>query len=358
MINDSNARERTGTAEAPRAGKDPDISVIVVNYNGRAYLDDCLQALAAQEAPHFEVVLVDNASHDGSAALVRERYPWVRLFEFRENHGFAGGNNRGAAEARGRLLAFLNNDTQVQAGWLAALVTGLDGPDVAMAASRLLYMHDPAILDSAGDGVTRAGGAFKRGHGAPATQHTRRREVFAACGAAFLIDRRVFDEAGGFDEDFFLCHEDIDLSYRVRLLGYRCIYVPEAVVFHAGSATMGRTSKTSIYHGQRNLEWVYLKNTPGALLLRTLPLHAIYVVAACAYFTWIGRFPVFLSAKWSAVRALPRMWRKRRAIQRARRIGPEQIWPLLEPGWVGLKIREKRFDLAVAGSGRSDRPKP
>jgi GT2 family glycosyltransferase len=289
---------------------------------------------------------------------VRERYPWVRLFEFRENHGFAGGNNRGAAEARGRLLAFLNNDTQVQAGWLAALVTGLDGPDVAMATSRLLYMHDPAILDSAGDGVTRAGGAFKRGHGAPAAQHTRRCEVFAACGAAFLIDRRVFVEAGGFDEDFFLSHEDVDLSYRVRLLGYRCMYVPEAIVLHVGSGTMGRTSKTSVYYGQRNLEWMYLKNTPGVLLLRTLPLHAIYIAAACVYFTWIGKLPVFLSAKWSAMRALPRMWSKRLTIQRTRRVDSDQIWPLLEPGWVGLKTREKRFDLAAAGSSRSDHPKP
>jgi len=343
----------------------PDISVIVVNYNGRRFLDACLTALAAQEGVRFEVVLVDNASQDGSAAFVRERYPWVRTIELDENRGFAGGNNRGASEARGRLLAFLNNDTRAQPDWLSALVTGLDAPDVAMATSRLLYMHNPAILDSAGDGMTRAGGAFKRGHGAPATQHTRRREVFAACGAAFLIDHQVFEEAGRFDEDFFLSHEDVDLSYRVRLLGYRCIYVPEAIVLHAGSATMGRTSKTSVYYGQRNLEWLYVKNTPGSLLLRTLPLHAVYLVAACAYFTWAGRLPSFLSAKWSAFRALPRMWGKRRNIQRRRRIPPAQIWPLLEPGWVGLKIREKRFDLAAAAdavrptpAGKADGTKP
>jgi GT2 family glycosyltransferase len=327
----------------------PDVSVIIVNYNGRFHLDTCLRSLSAQEGVPFEIILVDNASVDGSVDFVRDSFPSVRLLALGVNEGFAGGNNRGAAQARGRLLVFLNNDTRVEPGWLVALRDGLTwSPDVAMVTSRIVFMHDPTILDSAGDGVTRAGGAFKRGHGGSATRYLRRREVFGACGAAFLIVREVFEEVEGFDEDFFLSHEDVDLSYRVRLRGYRCVYMPEAVVRHAGSATLGRVSELSVFYGQRNLEWTYVKNTPGWVLPLTLPLHAVYVIAACGYFTYAGRLGAFLSAKKAAVRGLPRMWRKRRQVQAARRASTREIWNLLEPGWIGLKLREKRFELRAA----------
>ena len=129
----------------------PLVSIIIVNYNGLRHLDTCLEAVAAQEDASFEAIVVDNGSHDGSAAHVRRRYPWARLIELGENAGFARGNNLGAAEARGRLLAFLNNDTRAEPGWLAALCGALRGPDVALATSRIVYMHDPSIIDSAGD---------------------------------------------------------------------------------------------------------------------------------------------------------------------------------------------------------------
>lgn len=327
----------------------PEISIVIVNYNGRHHLERCLSSVFAQEAPPFEVILVDNASHDESAAYVRQAFPSVRVHVLPENRGFTGGNNAGARVARGRCLVFLNNDTRVQPGWLAALRHGLEWErDVAMTASRIVYMDDPTILDSAGDSVTRAGGAFKRGHGGPVTRHLRAGEVFGACGAAFLILRDVFEEVGGFDEDFFLSHEDVDLSYRVRLRGYRCVYVPDAVVHHVGSASLGTVSRTSVFYGQRNLEWMYVKNTPGVILLRTLPFHVLYVLAACAYFTWAGRLAPFLRAKWQALAGLPRMIAKRRLVQRTRRARVRDIWDLLEPGWIAVKLQEKQFELGMA----------
>ena len=327
----------------------PEISVVVVNFNGLQHLNTCLQALLAQDGLSFEVVVVDNASTDGSVEFVRAHYPSVRLVVTEQNLGFAGGNNRGAAGARAPLLAFLNNDTRVEPGWLLTLRNGLSwSPNAALVTSRIVYMHDPTVLDSAGDGVTRAGGAFKRGHGAPASHHLRRREVFGACGAAFLIVREVFEEVGGFDEDFFLSHEDVDLSYRVRLRGYRCVYMPEAVVQHVGSASLGRTSDSAVFYGQRNLEWVYLKNTPAVILWLSLPLHAVYLAAAFAYFTWAGRLPAFVAAKWAALRGGRAMWRKRRIVQRTRRATASDIWQMLEPSWLGLKLREKRFELRMA----------
>jgi GT2 family glycosyltransferase len=326
---------------------------VIVTWNGRAYLDACLDAVAAQEQISAEVILVDNASTDGTATHVRERFPWVRVVALDENRGFAGGNNAGVDEARSPYVALLNNDTVPDPGWLRALRDGIDeSAGYALTTSRIVYMHDPGTIDSAGDGMLRWGGAFKRHHGAPAADAAESGEVFGVCGAACLMSKAVFDELGGFDTDFFAVHEDVDLSYRARLLGYRCRYVAGAVVRHHGSGTLGKSSAFAVFQGQRNLEWAYLKNTPGPLLLRTLPGHAIYNLAASLYFTRAGLAAPFFRAKLAAMAALPAVIRKRRAVQRTRRVGAAAIWRHLEPRWLSVKRREKRFDARVAGARR------
>jgi hypothetical protein len=324
-----------------------------VSWNGRQYLEPCLTAVAAQQGVNAETILVDNGSSDGTSAFVRETFPWVRLIGLSENRGFAGGNNAGVREARGRFVVLLNNDTVPEPGWLAALLRGREaGGPHALATSRIVYMHDPRIIDSAGDGLLTWGGAFKRYHGANVDAATESGEVFGICGAACVIPKAVFDELGGFDEDFFVSHEDVDLSYRARLLGYPCLYVADAIVRHHGSVTLGRISPFAVYHGQRNLEWMYLKNTPASLLLRTLPGHLVYTAAAAVHFTRSGLLGPFLRAKWSALRGLPRLLRKRGHVQRTRRVGAEAIRPLLESRWLATKRREKQFDLGLAGDNR------
>jgi GT2 family glycosyltransferase len=331
----------------------PVASIVIVNWNGRQYLEPCLNAVAAQQGVEAETILVDNGSTDGTAAFVRERFPWVRLVALAENRGFAGGNNAGAREARGRFIVLLNNDTVPEPGWLAALLRGRESAGLnALASSQIVYMHDPRVIDSAGDGLLRWGGAFKWHHGATIEAATESREVFGVCGAACAIPRAVFDELGGFDEDFFASHEDVDLSYRARLLGYPCLYVADAVVRHHGSGTLGRTSPFAVYHGQRNLEWMYFKNTPASLLLRTLPGHLVYTAAAAVHFARAGMLAPFLRAKWSALAGLPRLLRKRAQVQRTRRVGADAIWPHLEARWLATKRREKRFDLGLAGDNR------
>src|SRR4030095_10050592 len=147
-----------------------------------------------------------------------------------------------------------------------ALVSGVDEEHgFALVTSRIVYMHDPGVIDSAGDSLLASGGAFKRHHGARVEMARESAEVFGVCGAACLMPRRVFDELGGFDEDFFASHEAFDLSCRARLLGYRCGYVADAVVRHHGSATIGRVSTFGVFHGQRNLEWMYVKKKPAHL---------------------------------------------------------------------------------------------
>ncbi len=327
----------------------PDVSIIVVTWNGRRYLDDCLGAVASQEGVSTETILVDNASTDGTADYVRRAFPWVRIVSLPENRGFAGGNNAGAREATGSFLAFLNNDTRADPGWLRALRDGIDAEArFALVTSRIVYMHDPATLDSAGDGLLRAGGAFKRYHGAPATMAPESGEVFGVCGAACLMPKDVFDELGGFDEDFFASHEDVDLSYRARLRGYRCKYVASAVVRHHGSATLGTISRSAVFHGQRNLEWSYVKNTPGSLLLRTLPGHILYNAAAAAHFTRLGLLGTFLRAKFAAAAGLPRMLRKRTQVQRTKLVRTAAIESQLDTRWLAAKLREKQFDVGLA----------
>lgn len=324
-----------------------------MTWNGRQYLDACLTAVAEQEGIRAETILVDNASTDGTIDHVRTRFPWVRVVALGENRGFAGGNNAGVLAARGRYLALLNNDTIADRTWLRALRDGLDEPSgFALTTSRIVYMHDPGTIDSAGDGLLRWGGAFKRHHGSPVVDAKDSVEVFGVCGAACLLPTNVFHELGGFDEDFFASHEDVDLSYRARLLGYRCRYVASAVVRHHGSATLGRASALAVFHGQRNLEWVYVKNTPATVLARTMAGHLIYNAAAAAHFARAGMLSTFLRAKLAALRGLPRMLRKRSHVQRTRRVDASAIWSHLETRWLSTKLREKRFDIGLAGGRR------
>ena len=328
----------------------PDVSVVIVTWNGRQHLETCLSAVEAQQDVSVETILVDNGSTDGTAEHVRTRHPWVKLVTLAENRGFAGGNNAGVREARGRFVAFLNNDTSADPRWLRALMSGVDEANgFALVTSRIVYMHDPDTIDSAGDGVLRWGGAFKRHHGEPASAAAVTQEVFGVCGAACMMPRAVFEEVGGFDEDFFASHEDVDLSYRARLRGYRCRYVADAVVRHVGSATLGTVSPFSVFHGQRNLEWMYFKDTPGSLLLRTLAGHVVYDLAAGVHFARMGMLRPYLRAKAAAVAGLPRMLRKRAAVQRARRVATSDIAPLLDTKWLSTKLREKRFDAHLRG---------
>ena len=327
----------------------PLLSVIILSYNGRSWIEPCLRAVATQmEAPPYEVLFVDNGSRDGSIDLVRTAFPTVRIVNNERNLGYAAGNNAGARAARGTHLVFLNNDTIPAHDWLHELyLAHVGAPDRSMVTSRVVCLDRPDVLDSAGDGYLRAGGAFKHGHGESVGSFVRSQEVFGACGAAFLITRDLFERLDGFDEHFFMVYEDVDLSYRARLVGHHCWYAANAVVRHAGSGTLVRASDAAVFYGQRNLEWTWMKNTPTPLLLATLASHAAYSVAGVAHYVAAGRGRAAIGGKLAALRALPRVWRQRRVVQRTRTVERGAIERLMAAGWIALKRREKsaRLDL-------------
>jgi len=334
----------------------PLLSVIVLNYNGRRWLPGCLAALARQvNAPEFEVLLADNGSTDGSAEFVASEFPSVRIVGTGGNIGFAAGNNAGARAARGTYLVFLNNDTVPADDWLQQLFRAhRDDQARSLVTSRITFLDRPDVIDSAGDGYLRAGGAFKTGYGESASAFDRSREVFGACGAAFLISRELFEQLGGFDERLFIYYEDVDLSYRARLMGHRCWYAADACVRHAGSGTVGIVSDTAVYLGQRNLEWVWAKNTPASLLLRTFPAHVVYSMAGVAHYIAMGKGRAVTRAKLSALAGLPRLLRDRRKVQRTRTVATRDLASAMTGGWLKLKRREKsaRLDLANHQNGR------
>jgi GT2 family glycosyltransferase len=311
--------------------------VIVVNWNGEAYLAECVDSLLKQTYPLTEVLVVDNASSDGSVRLILDRYgDRVRLIANRRNSGFAGGNNIGIAASKGAYVLLLNNDAAADPRWVAALVREAEvDPRIGMCASKILTWEDADVLDSAGlllfrDGLGRGRGRLERDDG----RFARGEEVLLPSACAALYRRAMLDEIGLLDETFFMYCEDMDLGLRARLAGWRCRYVPDAVVRHRYSATAGRYSVRKVFLVERNRIWVMVKTFPLSALAVS-PFWTIVRLVRQAYAGWRGHggagraleqaspFGLVLAvgrAYWAAARGLPTMWKARRGIARLRRV--------------------------------------
>lgn len=307
----------------------PKVTVVIVNWNGAHFLDRCLSALLAQTVTPHEIILVDNASTDDSLDIVRS-FPSVRLLAQNKNLGFARGNNLAiaAADVESEWIALLNPDAYVEPRWLEALLSAAhDDPAFDVFGSKLVVAADSAVLDGAGDVYHISGLVWRMGHGADVSSFSEQAcEVFSPCAAAALYRRSALLEVGGFDEDFFCYVEDVDLGFRLRLAGRRCLYVPSSVAHHVGSGTTGgQHSDFSVYHGHRNLVWVYVKNMPSVLFWAFLPLHLAMNLVTLFMLTLRGQGKVIFRAKLDALKGIPRMWRKRTQIQSKRVISLRAI---------------------------------
>ncbi len=287
----------------------------------------CLDALAAQTFRDFEILLVDNASTDGSTSHVRARRAGrsMRVKRLDSNIGFAAASNLGARLARGKWLAMLNPDAFPDSHWLRHLVDAARLFPNAFFASRQIQANHPRLLDGEGDIYYTSGLALRANYNRPHFGAAKPREVFSACAAAAMYPREKFLEAGGFDEDYFAYHEDVDLGFRMRLRGLRCYLVQAASVRHVGSASTGRRSSFAVYHGHRNLVWTYAKNMPSPWVWLYLPLHIGVNVVSVFYFILAGHGFAIIRAKFDALRGLSRALSKRGRVQAERKVPAAEV---------------------------------
>ena len=337
----------------------PLVSVVVVNWNRRELLRCCLRSLARQSYQDFEVLVVDNGSTDGSSALAEQaefqgRHHWIRNAE---NHGFCAANNQAIRRARGTYIALLNNDAESDPGWLAALVGALAGalernPRIGMAASKVLSFSNRGVIDKVGHVIYPDGQNCGRGSGEQDRgQYDQPEEVAWPDGCAALYRKQLLDEIGGFDEDFFAYGDDAELGLRARIAGWRCLYVPQARVYHRLGATLGRHSERRAFLIERNRIWLAVKLFPWRLLWLNpfyFALRAAATVAAAVrgrgegerWMASLGPYRLLRClvkghiAGWSGA---PAMLRKRRQVRLLRRLSPPEITRLIRDSRVSLR---------------------
>lgn len=310
----------------------PLFSVVIPNWNGKHFLQTCLDALNRQTYPNVEVIIADNASEDGSQAFIEANYPHVKIVQLPENRGFTGACNAGMQASQGEFVSLLNNDTEVDEAWVSEVVSAFERhPEVGIVASKMLLFDKRDHIHTTGDFFTVDGKAGNRGVWEQDTgQYDTEEYVFSACGGSSVYRKTMLDQIGLLDDDFFFSLEDIDLGWRAQLSGWRCLYTPSAIVYHHLAATGGGV--TASYYDGRNLLYVLIKNYPSELWRKY----------------WWRMTKVQFGAAWDALRAWRgkaararlrgmsagifgsyRMWRKRRTIQNMRTVSTEYLETIL-----------------------------
>jgi len=296
-------------------GRNPVVSVVIVNYNGLHFLKDCVQSLLSQTFRQIEIIVVDNASSDNTVEFLKGQYPGLKIIENTINYGFAGGINEGIRHASGSFILTMNNDTSADPHCIEHLIAVMNTDDrTGMCATKMLLPDNR--IDSTGICISRSGAAWDRGifennNG----QFGEREDVFGPCAGAALYRKTMLDEIGLFDEDFFLYMEDVDLAFRARLAGWNCVFVPEAVVYHYHGGTSGVMSDITIYYGNRNILWWPVKNYPLLILLVSLPWMIARTMGVLPYYASMGRGRIVLKSKMDGIAGLPKMWKKRKFIK-------------------------------------------
>ncbi|QEY11320.1 glycosyltransferase family 2 protein [Cellvibrio sp. KY-YJ-3] len=298
------------------------ISVIIVNWNAGTVLKKCVQHLLKQTLTPEVIYVVDNASTDNSLASVigMDR---IEIIALNKNEGFARGNNIALKKITTPYVALLNPDAFPEPQWLESLLAAMTSHPSAASIGSLQLMHGfPGIVDGIGDCYHISGYMWRKKHGELITDNDLlEREIFSPCAAAALYRLDALVEVGGFEESFFCYCEDVDLGFRLRARGYTSWYAPSARVSHIGSMTSGgQDSDFAIYHGHRNLIWVYLRNMPFLLLLLSLPLHLAANFFAILFFLLKGRGKIILKAKFDALSKLGEILKQRKKIQSERRV--------------------------------------
>ena len=292
------------------------ISIIIPNLNGEKFLKDCINSIINQEIDEkFEIIIVDNGSKDKSEDIIKKGYPEINFIKLDKNYGFAKAVNIGIKNSNGEYIVLLNNDIVLDKNFLKNLKKGLDdNPEVDFCASRILMINDKNLIYGAGDIYKNNGTAELRGYGKPKNLYEKSEFVFGACAAASIYRRELFEKIGLFDEDFFAYYEDVDLDWRAQLFGFKCLYVPEAIVYHYGSSTFGNFSDFKIYYGTRNILLVLFKDVPDFFVKKYF-LNILFIqIGRLIFFTLRGKLLPVIRALIDAFKMKKLMKEKRKEI--------------------------------------------
>lgn len=249
------------------------VSVIIPNWNGRQHLEKCLESLQRQNFHHFEVIVVDNGSKDGSAEMIEEQFPQVNVVRFRKNTGFCRAVNMGIRISKAPYVLLLNNDTYVEETFVREMVAGIRGKKNCFSCqAKMMQMAHPEKIDDAGDFYSALGWAFADGNGKPENGYQKEKEIFSACAGAAIYRRSILKKIGLFDERHFAYLEDLDLGYRAKTYGYKNWFLPRARVYHVGSGTTGsRYNEFKVRYSARNNVYLIYKNMPWWQIVWNIP---------------------------------------------------------------------------------------
>jgi len=336
------------------AGDSPLVSVVVLNWNGHPVLENCLTSLYHQTYQPLEIIVVDNASTDGSVDLVRHRFPDVKLIMNEKNLGFGAGNNVGIRASQGKYIMILNNDTRLDPKCVEELERSIEKDDrYGACASKILLENEPHIIDGVGIVVCPDGLSFGKGRLENRDRYEEEEEIFFASDCACLYRREMLEDIGLYDEDFFAYADETDMGWRARLAGWKCIYSPKAIVYHHHStSTGGRISAFKAFLVERNRIWVAVKNLPVSLIILgqfyTLWRYIFQAYGALRGKGAAGQFTsdfskaelvkILLKAYLSAARKFPLMLEKRKMIQKKKRINNREVYQLIKR--YGISARE------------------
>jgi GT2 family glycosyltransferase len=326
--------------------------VVVLNWNGYRVVEECLESLYHQTYQPIEIIMVDNASTDGSAEFVRKRFPDVRLIINEKNLGFGGGNNVGIQASRGRYIMMLNNDTRLDPKCIEELKRSIEKDNkYGVCASKILLEYEDNLIDAAGIVVCPDGLSIGRGRLEKGVLYDEEAEVFFASDCACLYRGEMLEDIGLYDEDFFAYADETDMGWRAQLAGWKCIYNPKAIVYHFHSASSGTYSPLKAFLVERNRIWVAVKNFPPSLLiLGQFYTFWRYFLQAYGAFTGkgaAGRFTsdfskielvkILMKVYLSLWKQFPLMFKKRRAIQKKKRIKNQEVYRLIKQYGISAK---------------------
>lgn len=266
------------------------VSIVIPNYNGIKFIKNCLLSLEKQTEEEFDIIVIDNASIDGSIELIKQEFPSVQLVELDKNYGFCKAVNEGIKRSKTEYVILLNNDTVAKESFVEELVRAMEQSNQIFSCSaKMLQLYDKELIDDAGDFYCALGWAFARGKSKPATEFNENSQIFAACAGAAIYRRDVFEQIGYFDEAHFAYLEDIDIGYRARIYGYKNLYAAKALVYHAGSGVSGsRYNEFKVKLASKNSIYIIHKNMPILQIILNLPLLIIGFVIKTIFFAKKG----------------------------------------------------------------------